>query len=50
MAAIDPDLETVTGKYFADCCEKEPEPQAKDDEMAEWLWKESERLVGLTRA
>jgi NAD(P)-dependent dehydrogenase (short-subunit alcohol dehydrogenase family) len=47
--SIDPELEEVTGKYFADCCEKEPEPQAKDDEMAEWLWKESERLTGIEK-
>ena len=43
--AIDPDLETVTGKYFYDCEEHEPSTAAKDDDTAEWLWKKSAELV-----
>lgn len=45
--AIDPDLETVTGKYFYDCEEHEASPAAQDDETAEWLWKKSAELVNL---
>lgn len=33
---------------YSDCAEKEPAPEAKDDEMAQRLWDESARLVGLT--
>lgn len=47
MLAVDPDLEKVTGKYFADCKEKKPSRAAQDDEMAEWLWKTSEEWTGL---
>lgn len=42
FCAIDPSIENVTGKYFADmrvACEAN---RAKDDEVAEWLWKTSE--------
>ncbi|CAL1535680.1 unnamed protein product [Lymnaea stagnalis] len=40
--ALDSSLETVTGKYFSDCQEKEPAPQALDDEAARRLWAISE--------
>lgn len=33
---------------YSDCAEKEPAPEAKDDEVAQRLWDESARLVGLT--
>lgn len=33
---------------YSDCAEKEPGPEAKDDELAQRLWDESARLVGLT--
>jgi hypothetical protein len=45
--ACDPDLDTVTGKYFADCKEANISKQAKSDENAEWLYKKSIELVGL---
>ncbi|XP_055707577.1 retinol dehydrogenase 13-like [Phlebotomus papatasi] len=45
--AIDPDLEKVSGKYFSDCREASPGRNARDDELAEWLWTESARLVGI---
>lgn len=45
--AVDPALEQVTGKYFSDCKEKGISRAAKDDETALWLWKESEKWVGL---
>ncbi len=43
-----PDLEGVSGKYFSRKSEIiEPSQQARDDEAAERLWKESVRLVNL---
>ncbi|XP_070490350.1 retinol dehydrogenase 13-like [Chironomus tepperi] len=43
--AVDPDLESVTGKYFEDCEEKEPSLEAKDIETGKWLWEISSELV-----
>lgn len=45
--AIDPDLNDITGKYFSDCKITEESKDAQDDEMAEWLWRTSEKLTGL---
>lgn len=45
--AVDPELETVSGKYFADCKECWTLWTAKNDSMAEWLWKKSEELTGV---
>lgn len=45
--AVDPELETVTGKYFADCREARESDAAKDDETANWLWDVSEQWTGL---
>lgn len=45
--AVDPDLENVTGKYFADCKEAKTSKSAENDEDAEWLYKKSVELVGL---
>jgi NAD(P)-dependent dehydrogenase (short-subunit alcohol dehydrogenase family) len=42
-----PEVEGVTGKYFARCREVRPRPQAEDDEAARRLWELSERLTGL---
>lgn len=47
--ALDPDLKTITGKYFSDC---EIKGEAKtgskeDDEVAAWLWKTSEEWTKL---
>lgn len=47
MLAVDPDLENVAGRYFSDCALDNESDDAKDDEMAKWLWKESERLTQL---
>lgn len=44
--AVDPELETVTGKYFSDCKEKECADRAKDEDTAEWLWLKSETVTG----
>ncbi|XP_047013850.1 retinol dehydrogenase 13 [Ictalurus punctatus] len=46
--AVTEGLEDKSGCYFSDCAEKEPAPEAKDDEVAQRLWDESARLVGLT--
>jgi hypothetical protein len=48
MLAVDPELENVTGKYFADCKEDNPSRAAKNDEMAEWLWQTSEEWTGIS--
>uniref|UniRef100_A0A182WIU9 Retinol dehydrogenase 12 n=1 Tax=Anopheles minimus TaxID=112268 RepID=A0A182WIU9_9DIPT len=46
--AMEPTIASQTGLYYSDCKLKEPEPHAKDDTMAEWLWNLSERLTGLS--
>ncbi|XP_070490473.1 retinol dehydrogenase 12-like [Chironomus tepperi] len=48
MLAVDPELDNVTGRYFADCKQRTPSSAARDDETALWLWKESERLTCLS--
>lgn len=45
--ALDPDLTDVTGKYFSDCKIAEESKDAQDDEMADWLWRTSEKLTSL---
>lgn len=45
--AVSEDMEGVTGKYFDVMTEKEPAPQALDEEVAHRLWEVSQRLVGL---
>ncbi|XP_061400892.1 retinol dehydrogenase 12-like [Musca vetustissima] len=47
--ALDPDMEGVTGGYY-DRMELVPlMKKARDDEMADWLWKKSEEMVGLNK-
>jgi NAD(P)-dependent dehydrogenase (short-subunit alcohol dehydrogenase family) len=43
-----PELADVSGEYFRKMERKEVSKRAKDDAVAEALWRESERLVGLT--
>ncbi|XP_055531095.1 retinol dehydrogenase 13-like [Wyeomyia smithii] len=45
-AALDPDLEKVSGQYFSDCAPKDVADQAKDDKLAQWLWAVSEKWTG----
>ncbi len=45
--AVRPELEGITGQYFSDCAVATPTRQARDEALAERLWVESERLVGL---
>ena len=41
--AVDPALETVTGKYFSDCEIYKESTRAMNDDDARWLWEESVR-------
>lgn len=45
-AALDPELEKVSGQYFSDCAAKDVAEQAKDDRLAKWLWSVSEKWTG----
>jgi retinol dehydrogenase-12 len=48
-AISSPELEGVSGVYIDRHMEiAEPSERARDDEVAEWLWRESERLVELS--
>ena len=47
--ACEPSLSKESGKYYSDCKEMEPSKNAKDDEMAEWLWRISEKLTGVRK-
>ena len=43
--AVHPDNADKSGLYFDDCQIKEPSKPAQDDDLAERLWAESERIV-----
>ncbi|MEQ2259354.1 Retinol dehydrogenase 13 [Xenotaenia resolanae] len=45
--AVAEEMDRVTGRYYDVMTEKEPAPQALDDEAARQLWEVSSRLVGL---
>lgn len=45
--ATSPELEGVTGKYYANSKELAPEPWARDDAAAARLWTMSEEMTGL---
>ncbi|KAM9773906.1 retinol dehydrogenase 13-like [Syngnathus typhle] len=45
--AVAEELEGATGRYYDVLTEKEPAPQAMDEEAARKLWEISSRLVGL---
>jgi hypothetical protein len=45
--ATSPEGGEVSGRYFVDSRERRPSRRAQDDELAERLWEESARLVGL---
>lgn len=44
--AVDPEVEKTSGKFFNDCKEASESDKAKNEELASWLWKKSEELVG----
>lgn len=48
--AVDPELENVSGMYFADCKAQKVATSARKNsgEISEWLWNESERLTKLS--
>ncbi|XP_025841030.1 retinol dehydrogenase 13 isoform X2 [Vulpes vulpes] len=48
--AVAEELEGVSGKYFDGLKEKAPAPEAEDEEVAQRLWAESARLVGLEKS
>ena len=43
--ATRPELDGVSGEYFADCNIAQPSPQGRDAALAERLWQETERIV-----
>lgn len=45
--ALDPKMECKSGGFYYNCLNMPVLPKAKDKEMADWLWHESEKLVGL---
>lgn len=45
--AVSPEVEKVSGGYFANCQQKTPSKLARDLDLAKQLWNESERLVKL---
>jgi len=45
--ASSPDTEAISGAYFVDSRPRQPSLQGQDADLAERLWLESERLVGL---
>ncbi|KAG8009121.1 Retinol dehydrogenase 13 [Nibea albiflora] len=45
--AVSEEMEGMTGRYYDVLLEKEPAPQALDEEAARRLWEVSSRLVGL---
>lgn len=48
FVALDPSLENISGKYFADCEEKETSPQAQNEDLGKWLWAVSEKWTKLS--
>ncbi|XP_012536020.1 retinol dehydrogenase 13 isoform X2 [Monomorium pharaonis] len=46
-ATLDPSLANVSGCYFNNCEIKDVTEEAKNDEMAKWLWKVSEKWTKL---
>lgn len=48
-AALDPSLENVSGAYFSDCEQKEVAEQAKNEDLAKWLWAVSEKWTKLSK-
>lgn len=47
MLAVDPSVNTVSGKYFEDCIQAQPSILATDDSTALWLWEASAKLTKL---
>ncbi|MCP3165096.1 SDR family oxidoreductase [Myxococcus qinghaiensis] len=45
--ASSPEVDGVSGKYFFRCRQRKPSAAARDDALAEQLWRESARLTGV---
>lgn len=45
--ASSPEVDGVSGKYFIRCRKRKPSAAARDDALAEQLWRESARLTGV---
>ncbi|XP_032590882.1 retinol dehydrogenase 12-like [Drosophila grimshawi] len=45
-AALDPDLDGVTGQYFSDCKPKKVGHAATDEKVSQFLWEESMKWTG----
>lgn len=43
--AVDPELENVSGKFYADCEEKTTSRASRNDELAKWLWNISAEMT-----
>lgn len=48
LLAVEPKCQEITGKYFTSCKETEPSEQAKDVELAKWVFEKSIELTGLS--
>jgi len=48
--AVDESIADHNGRYYSDCKEKQPAPQAENIEDAKKLWEVSEQLVNLNQA
>ncbi|CAH2105546.1 unnamed protein product [Euphydryas editha] len=46
--AVAPEIQNVSGRYFSNCQEATPSKLSRDPEIAERLWKESEKIVKLS--
>lgn len=49
FAALDPDLEKVSGLYFSDCKPKEVSEAARDDKSAKRLWEITEKWTNIQK-
>jgi hypothetical protein len=47
FVASSPDIEGVTGKYFAYCKEAEPSPAARDPALRKRLWDWTAQVTGV---
>lgn len=48
LLALDPAFDKISGNYYTDCKLANESAAARDDDTADWLWKLSEDLTGLS--
>ena len=46
--ATSPEVDGVSGRYFAKCKISQPSPASQDEEAARKLWEVSEKMTGLS--